>query len=198
MSARTPRSKARQAEILAAGIRICSQAGHGDASLREIAERAGIKKGLLTYYFPTKEQLLFAIGLDMHEHFDALLARTLADVDAPPRTRLKAHFEAHVLLTCELVDQIRVSYESGRHLDRAHRDEIGVLRERYEAGVGQLIDACRPEGWVDDAATPALAVAALGLLNWVYLWYRPGGPLQPEDIARQVSQRAMASLRAAP
>lgn len=193
MSPRTPRGAARRDEILSVAIQVCSASGHGDASLREIAEAAHIKKGLLTYYFPTKEALLFAIGDDMHRQYNALMDEWLSREFIDPFDRLAGLFEAHVLQTCRLVEQVRVSYETVRHLSAPHREAIRSSREHYSAGLASMIDACRPQGWVDDAPTPSLVVAALSILNWVYVWYRPG-PRQPAEIAAEVTARALATL----
>jgi AcrR family transcriptional regulator len=56
----------RREQIIAAAVEIITSQGLHNLSLSKIETRAGMKRGQLTYYFPTKEEILLAV-------FDRLL-----------------------------------------------------------------------------------------------------------------------------
>jgi AcrR family transcriptional regulator len=70
----------RREQIVEAAAAIISDQGLQNLSLSEIEKRAGMSRGQLTYYFPTKEAILLAV-------FDRMLAQLCANHDcgqAPP------------------------------------------------------------------------------------------------------------------
>ncbi len=54
-------TSARRAQIVAAAIDTIAELGYGQASLARIAERAGTSKGVLTYHFAGKQDLIRAV-----------------------------------------------------------------------------------------------------------------------------------------
>ena len=59
-------ARARREQIIGAAVEIITSHGLHNLSLSKIETRAGMKRGQLTYYFPTKEDILLAV-------FDRLL-----------------------------------------------------------------------------------------------------------------------------
>jgi AcrR family transcriptional regulator len=59
-------ARVRREQIIAAAVEIIATRGLHNLSLSKIENRAGMKRGQLTYYFPTKEDILLAV-------FDRLL-----------------------------------------------------------------------------------------------------------------------------
>jgi len=59
-------ARARREQIIAAAVEIITSQGLHNLSLSKIETRAGMRRGQLTYYFPTKEDILLAV-------FDRLL-----------------------------------------------------------------------------------------------------------------------------
>src|SRR5438067_2031815 len=57
----------RREQIVEAAVAIIAEQGLQNLSLSAIEERAGMSRGQLTYYFPTKEDILLAV-------FDRLIA----------------------------------------------------------------------------------------------------------------------------
>ncbi len=60
-NARVDVGSIRKQQILDAAIAIIDEQGLPDLSLSEIEKRAGMSRGQLTYYFPTKEDILVAV-----------------------------------------------------------------------------------------------------------------------------------------
>ncbi len=67
----------RREQIVEAAVAAIAERGFQNLSLSEIERRAGMSRGQLTYYFPTKEEILLAV-------FDRLLALTYQRIGTPP------------------------------------------------------------------------------------------------------------------
>lgn len=50
-----------KAKIIDAAYKVLADIGHEKASMKEIAKEAGVAQGLINYYFPSKEDLLFEL-----------------------------------------------------------------------------------------------------------------------------------------
>ena len=142
---------ARRAQILACAIGAIAESGYGRASLAEIARRAGVSKGVVSYYFTSKDELLAQVVVDVYRRAGAAIAaRTDAETD--PSAVLTAYVEANLAFlgrhpadlraVTEIVMNLRAPDGAPRfapsgadpvlaHLERLLRDgqETGVFRD---------------------------------------------------------------------
>ena len=65
----------RRAEIVEAAVAVIAEKGLQNLSLSQIEKKAGMSRGQLTYYFPTKEDLVF----HRMEAFEEELLRTIRE-----------------------------------------------------------------------------------------------------------------------
>ena len=89
-----------EADILEQAVRAFAQSGYEGASIATIAERAGLSKQNLMYYFPSKQQLYQRVLDDV---LDDWLARMdlLANPDDEPRDVLRAYISAKLRFSRE-------------------------------------------------------------------------------------------------
>jgi AcrR family transcriptional regulator len=59
---RQRRKEARPSEIVAAALQVFAEKGFGEARMEEVARRAGVSKGTVFVYFPTKQDLFRAVA----------------------------------------------------------------------------------------------------------------------------------------
>ncbi|RCV47524.1 TetR/AcrR family transcriptional regulator [Marinitenerispora sediminis] len=104
--------QARRAQIIAAAIGAIAELGFAGASLARIAERAGISKGVISYHFAGKdelmEQVVERIYTDAAEHTAPLVAE---------QATVAASVRAHILGAAEYM--------------RGHRDQLIALGEIF-------------------------------------------------------------------
>jgi AcrR family transcriptional regulator len=197
LEARDDESKGarRRREIIDAAVSVFAELGYEGASIREIADLAGMNKGNLYYYFPAKGDLLFEIVDDLHNQFNRQFHRW-ARVDGSPRDRLSAVFFGHAELVCQVRQQTRITYENFRFLSEARRAVIVEKRDLYEQSMSQLIGeyvaAQRPGVRKRDLGLETRSV--LGMLNWIYEWYSPTGRTSQSEVATRVAEMALCSL----
>ncbi|MFZ6743306.1 TetR/AcrR family transcriptional regulator [Undibacterium sp. JH2W] len=96
-----------QARIMQAAVEVFAEAGYAGTALASIAERAGLSKQNLLYYFPTK-QILYEKVLD--QVLDQWLERMniLADPEQDPATLLRNYIRAKLRFSREQPQASRV------------------------------------------------------------------------------------------
>ncbi len=89
-----------EADIIAEAVRVFAECGYEGASIATVAEKAGLSKQNLMYYFPTK-QALYERVLD--GVLDEWLYRmdSLADPEQDPRDVLRAYVQAKLRFSRE-------------------------------------------------------------------------------------------------
>jgi TetR/AcrR family transcriptional regulator, fatty acid metabolism regulator protein len=80
---------ARRAQIIECAIDALAELGFGQASLAQIAKRAGISTGVISYHFAGKEELLRAVVAHVVETAIAFI-RPRVDATAGPRVALRS------------------------------------------------------------------------------------------------------------
>jgi TetR/AcrR family transcriptional regulator, fatty acid metabolism regulator protein len=87
---------ARRAQIVAAAIDTIAELGYGQASLARIAEAAGISKGVISYHFGGKDELIKALVADLIAKAEAYI-RPRIDAESTGSGVLRAYIESSVI-----------------------------------------------------------------------------------------------------
>ena len=192
-----PNHGKRDREIIDAAARMFREHGYADTSVEDVANAVGILKGSLYYYIDSKEDLLFRVLEDVHEQAKHILDDVGA-MDAPPLDRLAAYLRGHVEFNLRNLEKVAVYYHDFTRLAPERRAVILEQRKQYERFVVGLIDEARQAGDVASDLDPRIAAySALGMVNWVYTWYRPVGEAAPEELANLIAEIIVGGLRAA-
>ena len=101
---------ARRAQILRCAIEAIAESGYGRASLAEIARRAGVSKGVVSYYFAGKDELLGHVVADVYARAGAAIGARL-ETEAGPAAQLRGYLEANLGFLCEHPADIRAVVE---------------------------------------------------------------------------------------
>jgi AcrR family transcriptional regulator len=86
---------ARRAQIIECAIDTFAELGFGQASLAQIAKRAGVSTGVISYHFAGKEELLRAVVAHVVDTAVAFI-RPRVDLGAGPRAALLTYIKARV------------------------------------------------------------------------------------------------------
>lgn len=186
-------AEARREAIAAAAVGVFAQFGFGGASLRELAGAAGLEKGHLTYYFRTKDDLLYEVVAGFHTRFVDSFA-DWAGSDPDPYERLRSVLRHHIELVCLERANTQVAYENMRFLSSDRRAVIVASRRQYEDAMGVLVDECRPTGRIVAVPTSILTKTLLAVANWPYQWFDPDGSETAHGLAAVLADRALAAV----
>src|SRR5438105_6939412 len=87
---------ARRAQIIECAIETIATLGYAQASLAQIAKRAGISKGVITYYFASKEELIEQVVQGISTAAAAFMRPQI--VASPTATvRLQAYLRSNIV-----------------------------------------------------------------------------------------------------
>jgi len=187
---------ARRDALLHAAERLFSQRGYEATSVRDIAEAMNIKAGSLYAHMETKEDLLWEILTAAADRFFEAVEPIVAS-DLLPTEKLKRLIDAHVRVITDSASSAAVYMTEWRHLSEPRRSEFAARRDAYEEMVrGVVRDGIRA-GEVADVDEKFATLLILSSMNWIYQWYRPDGPMTPEEIARKLTEMLFKGLRRA-
>lgn len=162
----------RREQLLSAGVELLRQRRHEEVSIEEIAEAAGVSRGLLYHYFPTKKAFIVAAL----EQGQAQLARQLEpDPELDPVPRLDASLDAFL----DSVEEHAGAYTAIFKRGGSDSEVAATISRGREQQLQMLLDAM---GSLDDPkveVTPTLEAALQGWLFFcegaVLRWLEHGG-----------------------
>lgn len=173
----------KEEQILTEAVRLFRQKGYHATSMQNIADAVGLQKASLYHYLPSKQVLLSKIFERSIGALTQQLETIYASTDTPA-SKLRCTITAHVLALCEQLDTYTVYLSEHRALSNRHYARVRAEGEKH----AQLIERILLEGIARKQFramnTKMVALAILGMCNWVYQWYSPQGQLTPEQIAQ--------------
>ena len=180
-------------EILRTAARLFQQQGYDATSMNDVAAALKLSKGGLYHHFQSKDEILFHImshAMDITEERVINVVRRIENPEQRLRTLIRLHIE--VVLSPE-DREITVMLHENHPLPPALRRKINGRKKDYVHFVENLIaDVQREAQRQRDSSsmvTPrAGTFALLGMINWIYQWYKPEGPLTGEAIVRQFTE----------
>ncbi|MFC6355553.1 TetR/AcrR family transcriptional regulator [Luethyella okanaganae] len=182
-----------QGSVLEIAVQLFNEHGYDATSMGQLAERLGTSKSAIYHHFTSKEEVL-ALALD-HAlgGLEAILEKPLARTGAPDASLTFVLREAVVVL-CERLPSVTLLLRVRGNTD-VERQAL-ERRRAFDRTVADLVDAARAEGTlrrdIDSRTTTRLL---FGMINSIVEWYRPGGPITPDQLAADVLAVALDGLR---
>jgi len=176
-------------EILRTAARLFQQRGYDATSMNDVAAALKLSKGGLYHYFQSKDEILFEI---MNHAMDLTQERVIDPVRAVQgaEERLRALIRRHIEVVLSVRDrEITVMLHENHHLAPALRKRINARKKEYVHFVeGLIADVQRARQSKASVSPRAAAFALLGMINWIYQWYKPEGALQAADLIPQFTE----------
>lgn len=174
----------RRQEIFRIAADIFYQKGYAQTSTRDIAEAAGILKGSLYAHISSKEDILYALILEVHREFEANVASCDTFPDRDPLQRLRAFLAGHMRVAMSLLKSHQIYTRDWRSLSEDRLRAIRGKRASYERYLAGLLRASQKAGQVRADVDPRLlAYSVLSALNSVHIWYRADGEFSADTVA---------------
>lgn len=172
-------------EILRASARLFRERGYDATSMNDISAALKLSKGGLYHHFRSKNEILFHI---MNHAMDITEERVLAPVRKvhDPEERLRALIRLHIQLVLRARDrEITVILHENHPLPAGLRRRVNSRKKEYIHFVENLIGEVQRARNTRNINARAAAFALLGMINWIYQWYKAEGSLQEEDLIEQ-------------
>ena len=193
-------------EILRTAARLFQQRGYDATSMNDVAASLKLSKGGLYHHFQSKDEILFEI---MNHAMDITEERVLGPVRgiANPEERLRALIRLHIEVVLSPRDrEITVMLHENHPLPPALRKRINARKKDYihflenlmaEVQKAEAQKEAQKRGKKESSArvSPrAAAFALLGMINWIYQWYKPEGELQAQNLIPQFTDLILGGI----
>ena len=187
---------ARRAQLLSSGVELLGHRPYDEVSIEEIAQAAGVSKGLLYHYFPTKQDFVLAA---LERGQEELAELTAPDQSLPPADQLGASLDRFL----DFVEEHAVAYTA---IFRSRGGSDVAVQAALEAGRQQRMDAVLDALAVWEGApqttrrTPALETAVQGWFFFVegaVLRWLEQRDIEREQLSELLRLALLGSLQAA-
>ncbi|MGC0327943.1 AcrR family transcriptional regulator [Streptomyces sp. SAI-170] len=179
----------RREQLLTVGARLFSENPYDDVWIEQVAEIAGVSRGLLYHYFPTKRDFFAAV---VERESERMLRMTAAVPGVPVREQLTAGLDTYL----EYVASHAHGYRAFHRADAAGDQAVRRVYQRALAAQEQQILAALaadPEFGPAFAERPDLPLAVRGWLAFTTAvcleWLR--GPDLSREQVRDLCARAL-------
>lgn len=159
-------TKTRQAEIVAAALRLAQESSPAAITTSDLASAVGLSQGALFKHFPSKEAIWLAAMAWVAEH----LLRSLneaAQQASTPIDALRSVFDAHVefVVTCPGVPRV-IFHELQQAMDSPLKQQVRGLMQGYRQLLLRLLKSAMQRGDVaPDLDAPAAATLFVGIVQ---------------------------------
>ncbi len=154
--------------------------GFANTSMDDVASVLGVSKPTLYQYFKSKQELLFACHQVAMDNGEAGLALAAAH-DGTGLDKLIVYLRRYMsgifgdLGNCPVLTDVD-------SLAAADREAVVARRTRISLATKDLIALGIADGSITPCDSKLATLFALGVVNWIPLWYREDGPNTPEEI----------------
>ncbi len=191
---RSPDYDARRKFILDQAAGLFAARGFHSASISAIAKACKSSKSLIYHYFPSKDDILFAV---MAEHTDLLLetARGVMEEKISAAAKLRIISRAYLDIYKSAQARHVVLLNELRALAPARRRKI-IRRERDILSIFEaLITTIGGKPMARKELRTVLTRLFMGMINWTYTWYDGKGPLDSDAVSDLASEIFITGLQ---
>ena len=196
------RVSAAQQDIQARRARMCRTAaqlfrdrGYDATSVSDVARALGMTKAGLYHHFESKEALLFEImmyGLERVRDEVIVPVRLIRD----PEERLRQLIVRHARIATRAQGAITHLGDEIRALPAASRRQVEQRMRIYLDLIRDTLSELKAAGRLRDVDPTVGAFSLLGMILWLPRWFRQGGRLNQEAVAKEIAKLALGGLLA--
>jgi AcrR family transcriptional regulator len=174
----------RREVLLNAATALFREHGYNKTTVRQLAQKSGIKSGSIFHHFDTKEEILYAIiervAINLRDTMKERLLKartTEEEIFTLIRTSLEFAFEDP-----QISDAYSVSYRDHQYLTDEHKKNINKYNREYRLLLTDIMVRARMER-VIKSDPKVLFHFINGAITHAPNWFRPDGPLNIEELA---------------
>jgi TetR/AcrR family transcriptional regulator, cholesterol catabolism regulator len=179
-------------EILRTAARLFQQRGYDATSMNDVAAALKLSKGGLYHHFQSKDEILYEIMMHAMEITEERVLNPVRSI-ADPEDRLRTLIRLHIEVVLSPRDrEITVMLHENHPLPPSLRKRINARKKDYVHFLENLMTEVqkkahtRTQNHSRGRVSPrAAAFALLGMINWIYQWYKPEGDLHAQNLIPQ-------------
>jgi AcrR family transcriptional regulator len=181
-------------EILEAAARLICAQGYQGTSIQEIAAACNLTKAGLYHHIQSKEHLLLEImnyGMDLFEEQVLLKVVGIAD----PLERLRECMALNVrLVSTGSSREVNIILHEHATLTGEAQAQINARKKRYVRFLESAFEEAMAKGMIRPVDPKVAAFSFLGMVLWVYQWFREDGSRTVDDVVEGMTDLLFTGL----
>lgn len=177
-------------------VELIAEHGFEAMSLRQLAERVGVKAASLYNHINSKQALLQDLLRGVMAELLATSRAELAGV-TDPVARMSAFVSVHIRFHTDRRNEVVIATTELRSLDAKGYREIVKLRGAYEQQLFDILARGHASGVFQVSNAKITAYSIIAALTGVTLWYREGGELERQEIIHRYTELVLRMAGAA-
>ena len=168
-----------------------TEKGYKAASMRELAERVGLKVSSLYSHIGSKEELLQKICFDNANLFTQGMDRIDA-MDEKVTDKIKAVIALHVDMAVQNPSSVTVFSNEWKHLSVDATEQFNLkyflkLRKDYENRFRQILILGINKGELKNMNPDIALFTIITSFRWLHYWYKPSRMLDANQLIEQIA-----------
>lgn len=187
----------RRREIIDATVRVMAARGWGETSIDEITREAGVSRGLISYHFKDKNELLSGVLERSREIFsDAVSAAVAASTDPMEQMRLATRAAILQARDDPVAFEVFLNFSANSATDPGLHAQVQDLYQHFRDVTAQAIRRGQETGLYSRALDPGAAAARHqgAIIGIALQWLLAPGAFDLEATADCAVEMLMAAL----
>jgi AcrR family transcriptional regulator len=172
--------------ILRKAAALIARKGFDVATMMDVAKACGASKSHVYHYFPSKEDLLYAI-VQAHIAEQAADLQRIVELDLPAEERFALFVDSFVQGAARSRDEHVILMNDLKFLPKAQRDQIRKMEVELTELMEGILKEMNPELMASERVQKPYALLLYGMMIWTFSWYRRSGEIAPGELARRIS-----------
>lgn len=173
-----------QQSVLAIAVDVFNKHGYEATSMGILAENLGITKSAIYHHVPSKGDLLRLALENALGGLEAVLDDARSS-NGPADAQLEFVLRGTIQVLTERLPFVTLLLRLRGNTD-IERDALARRRD-FDHRVADLVQAAQNEGTLRGDIDPRTTTRLLfGTINSIVEWYRPGGPISPDQLANDI------------
>jgi AcrR family transcriptional regulator len=173
-------------EIIVTASKYFQEKGYHATSMSDIANELGVNKAALYYYVENKESILCEIFNQAMNAVEPLVTE-IRNSNIPIPDKIRRIIHVHIVSLIEEMPILTVFFTERNHLPPEHWKLIKQRRHVFEETIADIFREGIKTGVFKNIDVQPVVYGLLGMCNWIYQWYKPGGRLNAENLAKVYS-----------
>ncbi|GAA1134509.1 MULTISPECIES: TetR/AcrR family transcriptional regulator [Microbacterium] len=180
-------------QVLAVAVKVFNDHGYDATSVADLTAALGLTKSALYHHFDSKSAIL---ELALNDALDGLEQVVDDAVAQHPLAadRLRSIVRGAVRVLTEKLPSVTLLL---RVRGNSEVETTALRRRRdFDQRVTAIVAEAQREGLIRDDVDAAVATRLIfGMINSVVEWYRPGGPVDPEELGEDILRVSLDGLQ---
>jgi len=176
---------AKAQNILDSAAALFAKVGYPNAKMQDIAKACGATKSMLYHYFPTKDDLLAAM---LEEHLQQVIdaIEEVAMATSPAKDRFAAFVQVYAQKSTQTRRRNVTAMNDVKFLPKAMQTPLLELERKVTDLATNLLRELN--GGLPEEVYKPYTMLLLGMLNWTDYWFKPTGPVKPQELSERISR----------